>query len=207
MKQKAMYIPINLLIILISTISISKNHITSRATIQSWSVYLPIIVKSTCGVDALINGDFEQDDYGWSLHSSGIGPKVHDLIGSVSEGFSPYKGAYAAKLGGYEGVWDDITQTITIPPQGHLSYWWKMGTYENLPHHDNFVVRLMLSDGTSVATLAYHDDQDIENIWQQDIVDISAFAGGSYELQFSSYNDNYYFTWFDVDEIHICGSE
>ena len=138
MKQKAISIPINLLIILFSTVSISKNHITSSTTIKSWSVYLPLTVKSNCGVDGMINGDFEQGDHGWSLYSSGTGWKVHDLIGSISEGFSPYRGAYAARLGGYEGVWDVIAQTITIPPQGHLSYWWKMGTYENLPHHDYF---------------------------------------------------------------------
>ena len=206
MKQKAIYIPINLLIILFTTVSISKNPIPSKAAIQSWSVYLPGIVKSNCGVEVVINGDFEQDDYAWFISSSGTGWKLHDLIGSVSEGFSPHSGEYAARLGGYEGVTDEITQTITIPPNGRLTYWWKMGTYENLPHHDFFVVNLYQSDGSRVAQLAFHDDQDVEDIWQQDIVDLSAYAGGSYALQFWSYNDNYYFSWFDLDEIHICGS-
>jgi hypothetical protein len=207
MNRKAICIPINLLIILFLIVAISATHTTSRAAIQSWSLYLPLIARPNCATDVMINGDFEQDDYGWVLYSTGQGNKVHDLIGSVSEGFSPYRGAYAARLGGYEGVWDGITQAITIPSQGRLTYWWKMGTYETLPHHDHFVVTLLQPDGTAVANLAFHDDQDIEGIWQQDIVDLSAYAGGNYQIQLFVYNDNWYFTWFDIDEIHLCGSE
>jgi hypothetical protein len=207
MKNKAILIPINLLIILFSIVTISTIHIPSRAATQTWSVYLPLIVQSNCATDGVINGGFEQDDYGWSISTTGTGPKIHDLIGSVSEGFSPYRGTYAARLGGHEGVSDTITQTVTIPPHGHLSYWWKMGTYENLPYHDHFVVNLNQPDGTGVANLANHTDADIEGVWQQDIFDLSAYAGGSYQIQFFAYNDNWYFTWFDVDEIHICGGE
>jgi hypothetical protein len=205
MKNKAILIPINLLIIMFLTVSISTIHIPSRAATQSSRLYLPLIVESTCAADGVINGGFEQDDFGWSISTTGIGPKIHDLIGSVFEGFSPYRGTYAARLGGYEGVSDTINQTITIPSQGRLSYWWKMGTYETLPYHDHFVVNLNQPDGTGVVNLANHTDADIEGVWQQDIFDLSAYAGGSYQIQFFAYNDNWYFTWFDIDEIHICG--
>ena len=207
MIKKTISNPINLLIIIFSTLVISMDHIISMAATHSWSLYLPLIAQSKCTTDVVKNGNFEQDGFGWFISSSGMGWKEHDLIGSVTEGFSPFGGVYAARLGGYEGVLDVITQTITIPSQGRLTYWWKMGTYEILPHHDTFEVMLLQPDGTKVASLAFHDDQDFENKWQQEIIDVSIYEGGRYNLLLSSYNDNYYFSWFDVDEIHMCGTQ
>ena len=207
MHKKTGLISIKLLMVIFLTLSISKVQLPSRAAVQPWSLYFPWVVHFGCAAEGVINGGFEQDEHGWSISTTGIGPKAHDLIGSVSEGFSPYEGAYAARLGGYEGVSDSMTQTIPIPSQGRLTFWWKMGTYENLPHHDKLAVNLIQPDGSSVALLAFHDDADIAGVWQQDRVDLSAYAGGSYQIQFLAYNDNWYFTWFDIDEIHVCGTE
>jgi hypothetical protein len=181
---------------------------TGAVTITSaGSYYLTTNITVSTGDAITINPNgVTLDLNGWTISSTAQGWKVHDLIGSVSEGFSPYVGAYAAALGGYEGVTDYLTQTITIPAQGQLSYWWKMGTYENLPHSDHLVVNLNHPDGSLVASLANHDDADIEGVWQQDIIDLSAYAGDSYQIQFYVYNDNYYFTWFNIDEVHACGS-
>jgi hypothetical protein len=169
-------------------------------------LYLPLIFLSdqVCGVENLVNGNFEQDDVGWSLFSTGVGWKEHDLIGSEEEGFSPYEGNYAARLGGYEGVWDYIEQPVLIPPQGSLSFWWKMGSYETLPHTDWFSVYLFETDYTWIKSIAFHDDQDLEGVWQEDVIDLTEFEGQTLIVRFISYNDNYYFTWFDLDEIHLC---
>ncbi len=166
-------------------------------------VYLPLVARAapTCPGNILLNGDFEQSQTGWYTSTTGTGWTQHDLIGSDAEGFYPYRGHYAARLGGYEGVWDVITQTVIIPVQGELTYWWKGKTYETLPHHDTFEVALLNQDGTLIASLAHHDDQDVQDTWQQDIVDVSAYAGQPLTLRFSSYNDNYYFTVFHLDEI------
>ena len=171
--------------------------------VTPWYVYLPFVARTApyCPGNVLINGDFEQGHTGWYTYTTGLEWKQHDLIGSDAEGFYPYEGHYAARLGGYEGVWDTITQTVVIPVQGQLTYWWKGRTYETLPHHDTFGVALLNQDGTLVAWLAHHDDQDVQGIWQQDVVDVSAYAGQSLTLRFSSYNDNYYFTVFHLDEI------
>jgi hypothetical protein len=166
-------------------------------------VYLPFLARTSPSWpgNVLRNGDFEQGHTGWYTHTTGSGWKQHDLIGSDAAGFSPYKGHYAARLGGYEGVWDAITQTVVIPAQGQLTYWWKGRTYETLPHHDTFDVALLNQDGTLVAGLAHHDDQDVQDTWTQDAVDVSAYAGKSLIVRFSSYNDHYYFTVFHLDEI------
>jgi hypothetical protein len=163
--------------------------------------YLPFVTHSTCAGSVVTDGGFEQGGEGWHQHTTGTGWKAHDLIGSDAEGFHPYTGRYAAKLGGYEGVWDVLTQTVSIPLGGQLAYWWQMGTYEILPHHDTFLVELLALDGSRVAVLASHDDQDLEGIWQQDVVDVSAFAGQTLTLRFHAYNDNYYFSWFDIDQV------
>jgi hypothetical protein len=170
---------------------------TSRST----QAYLPALARDDCPGNNIVNGGFEQGRMGWSEYTTGQGWKAHNLIGSYMEGFQPHGGRFGARLGGYEGVWDAITQPVTLPTGGQLSFWWKMGTYENLPHTDHLFVQLLEPGGDSVAVLARHDDQDLENVWLQDTVDVSAYAGQTLVLRVSASNDNYYFTWFDLDEI------
>lgn len=163
--------------------------------------YLPFISRAACIGNVVVNGSFEQGDEGWHQYTSGTGWKDHDLIGSDAEGFDPYDGHYAAMLGGYEGVWDVLTQTVTMPTHGQLSYWWQMHTYETEIFHDNLCVDLLTLDGDLVAVQASHNVQGPEGIWQQDVVDVSAYAGQTLILRFHAYNDNYYFSWFDIDQV------
>jgi len=163
--------------------------------------YLPFIARSTCPENVVANGGFEQGDDGWHQYTTGTGWKDHKLIGSDAEGFHPYAGHYAAMLGGYEGVWDVLTQTVSMPAGGQFSYWWQMGTYETSVFHDHLLVDLLSLDGSRVAVLASHDVQGPEGIWQQDVVDVSAYAGQTLILRLYAYNDNYYFSWFDIDNV------
>lgn len=164
--------------------------------------YLPFVAKAeTCPGSVVLNGGFEFGDMGWYTSTTGVGWKAHALIGSVAKGFHPYAGQHAARLGGYEGVLDVLTQTVKIPAQGQLSFWWWMRSYETLPHHDWFAVKLLSHEGSLLFTLVSHDDQAVQQQWQQDVVDVSAYAGQTLTLVFESYNDNYYFTWFDLDDV------
>jgi hypothetical protein len=163
--------------------------------------YLPFITHSTCPGNVVANGSFEQGQDGWHQYTTGTGWKAHDLIGSDAEGFLPNDGHYAARLGGYEGVWDVLTQTVSIPTGGQFSFWWQMGTYETEIFHDHLLVDLLALDGSCVAVLASHDVHGPEGVWQQDVVDISAYAGQTLVLRLHAYNDNYYFSWFDIDQV------
>jgi hypothetical protein len=165
--------------------------------------YLPLVARAdaVCPGNAVINGGFEAGNTGWYTATTGVMWKAHNLIGTRAEGFEPYQGDYGARLGGYEGVWDVLTQTVTLPANGQLSYWWKVTSYENLPHSDWLAVRLLTNNGTMVTTLAFHDDQNTQNIWKQDVLDVSAYGGQSLTLLFESYNDNYYFTTFYLDNV------
>jgi hypothetical protein len=168
-------------------------------------VYLPFIVHAipTCLANVLTNGDFEQGHTGWYTYTnaSWMWWKQHDLIGSDAQGFEPYQGHYAARLGGYEGVWDSITQTVVIPVQGSLTYWWKGWTYDTRPKPDTFDVALLNQNGTQIALLAHHDDQNMQTIWKQDVIDVAAYAGQALTLRFSSHNNNYNSAWFNLDTI------
>jgi hypothetical protein len=163
--------------------------------------FLPFITDSTCSRNVIKNGGFEQGGDGWHQYTTGTGWKDHELIGSEAEGFHPYEGDYAAKLGGYEGVWDVLTQTVTMPAGGRLSFWWQMHTYETEIFHDSLSVDLLTLDGDLVSTLTHHNVQGPEGIWQQDVVDISDYAGKTLVLRLHAYNDNYYFSWFDIDQV------
>ena len=193
-------------LIALAMFSITQGQFTaspSQAQLDLTPVaYLPFVAREdVCTANTIVNGGFEQGHTGWFTATTGMMWKAHDLIGTRAEGFYPYQGNYGARLGGYEGVWDVLTQTVTIPANGQLAYWWKMASYENLPHHDWFIVRLLTQNGTLVTTLASHDDQDTQNIWTQDVLDVSAYAGQSLILLFESYNDNYYFTTFYLDNV------
>lgn len=170
--------------------------------------YLPLVFNPVrpCPFDAMVNGGFEQDDTGWTLRSDGTGHKAHDLIGSIDEGFSPFQGVFAAQLGAYEGVQDSIRQPVIIPYQGVLSYYWKMFSHEPDPiNYDDFFVYLLNPDGTYLDILAWHDNLDPEDVWMQDVFDLSAYAGQPVILVFYSYNDNNFDTKFDIDEVRLCG--
>ncbi len=182
----------------------------ARAQVHIHHQYLPLVSlpASPCPFNAMTNGGFEQDDAGWTLYSTGTGYKVHDLIGRIDEGFSPLFGVFAARLGGYEGVVDSIQQPVLIPDQGVLSYYWKMYTYEEPDTiYDTFNVDLYNPDGTQLAHLVTHNNKELNDIWVRDVFDLSSYAGQPVILQFYSYNDHYYWTMFDIDEVRLCGLE
>ena len=193
-------------LIILLTLCIWVLNVQGVTGTASYDLYFPFIGngRQFCGQEHLVNGNFEQDDYGWQLSSNGWGWKIHDLIGSKDEGFSPFNGIYAARLGGYEGVWDYIEQTAVIPENGQLNYWWRMYTHETLPFADWFSVQLLETDHTWVASLESHNGHDSEFIWQQDVIDLTEYAGRTLILRFSVSNDNYYFSWSDLDDIHLC---
>jgi hypothetical protein len=164
--------------------------------------YLPLVARLAFPGDVIVNGGFEDGEVGWHQYSSGGGTWLpHDLIGTEAEGYNPYEGEFGATLGGYECSWDVLTQTVTIPAGGRLSYWWQMHTYETTIFVDNLKVDLLTVGGELVTPLSDHGIDGPEGIWQQKVVDVSAYAGQTLVLRFHAYNDNYYFSWFDLDLI------
>jgi len=182
-------------------------NIPGAAGNASHQYYFPYFVQGgqVCGQEYLVNGNFEQDDYGWQLYSNAWGWKIHDLIGSKDEGFSPFNGDYAAKLGGYEGITDYIEQTVVIPENGKLTYWWKMHTSERQPYiYDNLRVDFYEIDHSWFTLLEFHNTLEINGVWQQDVVDLTEYGGRTFILRFTGFNNNYEGTGFYLDEVYLC---
>lgn len=170
------------------------------------TVWLPFVSGSVCACDGnlLANGDFERDGRGWYTRTYPSWWK-RALIGSEAQGFHPHRGEWAARLGGVEGAMDAITQTVTLPVKGQLSYWWWMHSYDNLPL-DSLGVELYALDGSLVARLPGHGIEEPQDVWQRDTIDVSAYAGQTLILSFDAYNDNYYFSWWDLDDVCLRGT-
>jgi len=153
--------------------------------------------------DVIVNGDFEDGDTGWTLHSSGTGAmwREHDLFLS-DESIQARSGSTLTRLGGYEGSMDRIWQFVTIPPDGVLTYWWRI----QAPRlRSRLMISLLHPDGSNPVILAYYTDENVNTDWQQDCFDLSEFVGQGYRLEFGVHNDNYTMTAFDIDDV-VLGS-
>ena len=62
--------------IFIALITMQSGFLEIRGQ-ENGQQYLPLIFQDHryCGRESLINGNFEQDDAGWELFTSGTGPK------------------------------------------------------------------------------------------------------------------------------------
>jgi hypothetical protein len=149
----------------------------------------------------IVNGGFEKGDIGRTVNSSGTGStwQEHSLIGTGTS-FSPYSGVGAARLGGYEGSSDRLEQQVFIALGAKLQYWWKIAQPRPV---SQLTVSLVQLDGSNSAILVVHRDEESDERWQQDCVDLSAYSGQEYILEFYVHNDNYTTTAFYIDEVFL----
>ncbi|HYF96190.1 MAG TPA: S8 family serine peptidase [Symbiobacteriaceae bacterium] len=144
----------------------------------------------------LQNGGFENGTNPWVESSSG----GYGLVDT----YRPRTGAYSAWMGGYNNGLDSISQTVTIPPNGVLTYWWYMSTSESpAVAYDYFRVRLYNSLGAFVTTLKTRSNRDLRNAWRQETINLSAWAGQTLRLEFSVSTDSTLTTSFWLDDVAL----
>ncbi len=115
----------------------------------------------------------------------------------------PHAGSYSAYLGGYNNARDTIYQTITIPSNGTLTYWWYMSTQETTHSYDYLRVRLYDTSGNLVATLRTWSDGSGAGVWRQDSIALGNYAGRTLRVTFAATNDTTLPTSFFVDDISV----
>jgi uncharacterized protein YkwD len=112
-----------------------------------------------------------------------------------------------ARLGGYNGAVDEISQKIQIQRGQKLVYWVWVATEERERPADGLVVRLTDETGRHLAILDSHTDADAEktgeNGWIQDSVDLSRFAGRTARLSFLAKTNGERPTVFYVDAVAL----
>ncbi len=146
--------------------------------------------------EAVVNGGFENGASPWVQSSSG----GYQLI-STSR---PRTGAYSAWLGGYNSGTDSLYQTITVPSNGTLTYYWYMTTQESgSTSYDYLRVRLLNSSGAVIATLRTWSNASGAGAWRQDSISLANYAGQQVRLQFYATTDSTLPTSFYVDDVSV----
>lgn len=144
----------------------------------------------------LQNGGFENGTAPWTETSTG-GYKLVDP-------YRPHSGTYSAWLGGYNNGTDTISQTITVPANGTLSWWWYLSSNEGTTVGYDFLrVRLYDMNGTLLTTLKSRSNRDARESWRQDTVSLAAYAGQTLRLEFAATLDYSLTSSFWIDDASI----
>jgi len=159
----------------------------------------PVATATTIpGGDAVANRGFENGTTPWVQASSG----GYQVI-STSR---PHTGSYSAYMGGYNSGTESVYQTITVPANGALSYWWYMSTGESgTTAYDYLRVRIYNTSGTLLGTVRTWSNASTKNVWSQDTVSLAAYAGQTVRLSFGVTTDGSLPSTFYVDDVSVPG--
>ena len=146
----------------------------------------------------LTNGGFESGPgVGWAESSSGGYALVSTSL--------PRTGSYGAYEGGYNNAVETLSQTVTVPTSGTLSYWWRLASSEGTTTaYDTLTVTLANpSTGATVATLATYSNRNVRNTWTQASQGLSAYAGQTLSLRFTTRTDSAVASSFYLDDVSL----
>ncbi len=152
--------------------------------------------------DLLKNGDFESGQATpWQSSSSLISPVA-----------AKPPSAYGAWFGGYYNANDCLYQDLNLPVGRNgtrlvLQYDWYVNSQlprGRAPQHILEADLLRATDLTRLAQLAWQNDQNPLNVWQQTTMDITQYAGQRVRLQFTGQtNESSAITSFFVDNVRL----
>ena len=145
----------------------------------------------------LVNPGFESGNTGWIQSSSG----GFNLIDSTK----PHSGSYGVWAGGYNAATETINQTVTVPTNAKLSYWWHMTSTESTSvAYDYLRVRLYdASTGALLTTLRTWSNTAARNVWSQDTLSLAAYAGKSVRVHFAVSTDSSVVSSFYIDDVSV----
>jgi hypothetical protein len=148
--------------------------------------------------NAVINGGFETGTTPWVQASSG----GYTIVATTR----PHAGANSAYFGDYNSATESLYQTITVPSNGVLSYWWYMTTKETgSTAYDYLRVRVYNTSGTLLGTLRTWSNASGAGLWRQDSLSLAAYAGQTIRLSFGVTTDSSLVSAFFVDDVSVPG--
>jgi thermitase len=146
---------------------------------------------------ALTNGGFE----------SGLAPWVETSSGgyTLRDTYRPHTGSYSEWMGGYNSGTDTVSQTVVVPSNGTLSYWWYMTSSEGTTTaYDYLRVKVYnASTGALITTLKTRSNRDTKNAWVQDSVSMASYAGQTVKITFEVTTDGSLTTSFFIDDVTL----
>lgn len=148
------------------------------------------------GASDLQNGGFEDGVDPWILYSKAGNALISD--------YRPHTGTFSSWLGGYNYAKDTVTQTVTVPENGWLTYWWYLSTKEKTSKaYDIFRVKVYSTSGSLLATLKTRSNMDARGAWYQDTLSLANYAGMTVKIEFSVTTDSIIPSHFWVDDIIV----
>jgi uncharacterized protein YkwD len=109
-----------------------------------------------------------------------------------------------ARLGGYDGAEDELSQRLRIREGQTLTYRVRVETNEERHPADGLVVRLTDRSGEHLVTIKSHTDAAARRGgWVAASVDLSRFAGQNVNLAFLTKSDEQRPTTFFVDDVRV----
>jgi phosphatidylinositol-3-phosphatase len=152
-------------------------------------------------VDVIQNGGFESGLSPWILVGRGRGT-ARVVAGVAHTGtHSAFMGTKVAPaVNGLHGV----SQAVTIPSGGSLSFWYRGGSNDTAQYADQ---EADLTDSSGTVVFQCLKTLVTTTTWTQQVCDVSAFAGQSLNVTFGV-NDNGYsrtYVYLYVDDVSLVG--
>jgi len=149
------------------------------------------------GGNIVVNPGFESGPgVGWSESSSG-GYEVIDT-------YQPHTGSYSADECNYNNCTDYVQQQLTVPSNASLRYWWYMTSQEpTTTAYDYLKVQVYSTGGSLLGTLRTWSNTSTRSTWSQDTLSLSAYAGQTVVLRFTTTTDYTMPTNFFVDDVSV----
>lgn len=147
--------------------------------------------------NALANGDFENGRTGWSGTTEAIWNNS-----SYAHGGS----WYAEMLGFGKSKTEYLEQRVTVPSNGTLSFYLRVGTDETTTssQYDKLKVEVRTTYGSTVLkTLATYSNLDASSSYSLKTLDLSAYAGKTITLRFNASEDSMNATTFFIDDVVV----
>lgn len=125
--------------------------------------------------------------------------------------FSPHSGLYYVTLGGHgRRQTDFLIQQVTIPSQATaaiLRFYLRVVTKERSSNAtDKLIVEVRTVEDALLETLEIYSNQDASADYVEQLFDLSAYAGQTIQIAFTSVEDSSQPTWFLLDDMTLTAS-
>ncbi|MGB8645443.1 MAG: M20/M25/M40 family metallo-hydrolase [Anaerolineae bacterium] len=157
----------------------------------------PTATPTSSSANVVVNPGFESGPgVGWTEYSSG----GYDIIDTTR----PHTGSYSAYECDYNGCTEYVEQTIKVPSNAKLTYWWYMTSSEGTTTaYDYLRVRVYSTSGTLLATLRTWSNMNVRGVWSQDTASLSAYAGKTVKLRFLGKTNSSRPSAFWIDDVSV----
>src|SRR5581483_859454 len=175
----------------------TPNKVTSAGSGSPNKLLYSLLTTQASSSNVVTNSSLEQGPGGGWSESSNKGREIIDTT-------KPHAGSYSAHFCGSNSCTESIEQTIAVPQNATLSYWWYQSSSDVTDKvHDVLSVQLYAPNNSLIATIRTRTNRGARNTWTQDTFSLSQYAGQTVKLRFTTTTDANLKTTFWVDQVVV----